>query len=105
MKCSICNIYPAVHETPEIEEYICELCEIRKKVYVHIYENRTYYPPVGTKKINTFDDGNQKYENEPNQWLKIGHWREHPEKIILINNISNSYISSISSWKVSTIYD
>ena len=55
--------------------------------------------------ITIFDDGNQKYENEPNQWLKIGHWREHPEKIILINNTSNAYISSISNWKVSTIYD
>ena len=103
MKCSICNIYPAVHETPETEEYICELCEIRKKVYIHIYENRTYYPPVGIKKINTFDDGNQKYENDPNEWLQIGHDLNHPEKIILVNKITNTIIYSISNWKVSNI--
>lgn len=105
--CDDCGKFQGTEEIPETEKYICKLCEIRIRVPFDKYDNdRCYfYPPNSLKKIITFDDGNQKYENEPNQWLKIGHWREHPEKIILINNTSNAYISSISNWKVSTIYD
>ena len=105
--CDDCGKFQGTEEIPETEKYICKLCEIRIRVPFDKYDNdRCYfYTPNSIKKIITFDDGNQKYENEPNQWLKIGHWREHPEKIILINNTSNAYISSISNWKVSTIYD
>ena len=55
MKCSICNIYPAVHETPEIEEYICELCEIRKKVYVDSSQNWKKFKPFLDGKLDKLD--------------------------------------------------
>ena len=103
MICTICNIFPVANEIPEIEEYICTLCKIRKQVYLHMYDNCTYYPPTGIKKINTFDDGNKKYENDPNVWFQIGNNLNHPEKIILINKITNTIIYSISNWKVSYI--
>ena len=98
MRCNICSIFDAT------ENDICKLCKTVQRVqYTKNDEWIFYYPPNGLKKINTFDDGNQKYENEPNQWLKIGHWRDHPEKVVLVNNITNKHISSISVWKVSDV--
>jgi hypothetical protein len=103
MMCTICNKFIVTEEIPEKEEYLCKLCKIKKQVYLNNYDNCLYYPPNGINKINVFDDGNQKYENDPNVWLQIGHWVEHPEKIILINNITHKIIYSISNWKVSNI--
>lgn len=99
--CGICNKFVASEEVPEIEKKICKLCKIEKETNLIKRENFTYYPPVTMRKINVFDDGNQKYENEPNEWLKIGHDISHPEKIVLVNNITKNIISSISIWKVS----
>lgn len=104
MICNICNKYPAVTEVPEMNRYICGLCKIEMHVTFHKRENYTYYPPKYLKKIEVFDDGNQKYEIETNEWFQIGHCDIHPEKIVLINKYSTAFIGSISLWKASTIY-
>lgn len=61
------------------------------------------YTPITNNiyELNTFDDGNQKYEHFENKYLKIGHYKQHPEKIALLNIDLKTIISSISSWKVS----
>ena len=47
--------------------------------------------------INTFDDGNEKYQYYTNSWYVVGLWRG---KIALRNTINPSIlISSISEWK------
>ena len=51
--------------------------------------------------LNTFDDGNQKYKRCENKYLKIGHYKKHPEKIALLNIDMKTVILSISDWKVS----
>ena len=66
-------------------------------------DRHVYYPPKYLKKIDVFDDGNQKYQNEPNEWLQIGHRIIHPEKIILVNRVTNHLIDSISVWKTSIL--
>lgn len=101
--CNKCNKFPANINILEIEKTICKLCEIETQISFQKYENCEYYPPKNYKKIEVFDDGNQKYQHEPNRWLQIGHDKNHPEKIILVNDMNNIYISSISDWKVSTI--
>lgn len=101
--CNKCNNFPANMNIPEIEKNICKLCEIETQISFQKFENCEYYPPKNFKKIDVFDDGNQKYQHEPNRWLQIGHNKKHPEKIILVNDMNNIYISSISDWKVSTI--
>ena len=51
--------------------------------------------------INTFDDGNEKYERLLNEWLIIGDWRG---KVRLVNRENRKIIiSSISRWKVGDI--
>ena len=54
-------------------------------------------------KINTFDDGNDKYRNYKNEYYKIGYYLNYPGKIALMNIDKETIISSISSWKVSSI--
>ena len=103
MICNKCNKYPACNYIPEEEKYICKLCQIELRINYQKFDNCLYYPPKNLKKINVFDDGNQKYENEPNEWLQIGNWKDHPEKIVLVNNNTNIFINSISSWKVSDL--
>ena len=51
--------------------------------------------------INTFDDGNQRYQDYTNSWFIIGEWRG---KVGLLN-ISNPSIeiSSISGWKTTSV--
>jgi hypothetical protein len=52
-------------------------------------------------KINTFDDGNSKYENYTNLWIIYGTWKG---KTALVNYINNEIlISSISNWKLSKV--
>ena len=52
-------------------------------------------------KINTFDDGNSKYENYTNLWIIYGSWKG---KIALVNYVNNEIlISSISNWKLSRV--
>ena len=61
------------------------------------------YKPNETKiyEINTFDDGNEKYERLLNEWLIIGDWRG---KVRLVNRENRKIIiSSISRWKVGDI--
>ena len=47
--------------------------------------------------INTFDDGNQRYQDYTNSWVIIGEWLGK----VSLRNISNPTleISSISTWK------
>ena len=85
-------IYPAVHEK---EKNICEL-ELEKSICSYL-QKPYLLSTCWYKKINTFDDGNQKYENDPNEWFQIGHDLNHPEKIILVNKITNKIIYSISN--------
>ena len=62
------------------------------------------YKPNETKiyEINTFDDGNEKYERLLNEWLIIGDWRG---KVRLVNRENRKIIiSSISRWKVGDIF-
>ena len=48
--------------------------------------------------INTFDDGNEKYQQFVNEWLMIGEWRG---KVRLINREKQKIIiHSISRWKI-----
>ena len=54
-------------------------------------------------KINTFDDGNQKFDNKENKYYKIGYYSKHPEKIALLHVDEQTVIPSISSWKVSLL--
>ena len=56
-------------------------------------------------KINTFDDGNQQYVDLENKYYKIGYYKQHPEKIALLNINMKTLISSISEWKVSISRD
>ncbi len=61
------------------------------------------YKPTEAKvyAINTFDDGNEKYERLLNEWLIIGDWRG---KVRLVNRENRKIIiSSISRWKVGDI--
>ena len=58
------------------------------------------YKPNETKiyEINTFDDGNEKYQQFVNEWLMIGEWRG---KVRLINREKQKIIiHSISRWKI-----
>ena len=59
----------------------------------------TYFEPDHTQSymINTFDDGNQRFEQYTNSWLKYGEWRG---KVALVNAINPTIrIESISEWK------
>ena len=58
------------------------------------------YKPNETKiyEINTFDDGNEKYQGLVNEWFIIGDWRG---KVRLVNREKQKIIiHSISRWKV-----
>ena len=58
------------------------------------------YKPNETKiyEINTFDDGNEKYQQFVNEWLMIGEWLG---KVRLINLENKKIIiHSISRWKI-----
>ena len=58
------------------------------------------YKPNEAKiyEINTFDDGNEKYQHFVNEWLMIGEWRG---KVRLINREKQKIIiHSISRWKI-----
>ena len=58
------------------------------------------YKPNETKtyEINTFDDGNEIYQQFVNEWLMIGEWRG---KVRLINREKQKIIiHSISRWKI-----
>ena len=58
------------------------------------------YKPNEAKiyEINTFDDGNEKYQQFVNEWLMIGEWRG---KVRLINREKQKIIiHSISRWKI-----
>ncbi len=60
-----------------------------------------FFTPSQKYYVNTFDDGNQKYECVPNVWLLYGTWRD---KVALVNQANrNVRIESISSWKTSVI--
>jgi|TARA_B100000674_G_C37800464_1_gene896195 hypothetical protein len=54
-------------------------------------------------KINTFDDGNQKYKFEENKWI-ITNFKYNKSKSI-IKNVINETIKefSISSWKLNKL--
>ena len=59
----------------------------------------TYFKPDESLiyTINTFDDGNQRFQQHPNSWFKYGEWRG---KIALVNKSNTSVrIESISEWK------
>ena len=50
--------------------------------------------------IHTFDDGNQRFRNFPNEW-KVTKVMYNGGKLELVNNIDNEVqIYSISTWKV-----
>jgi hypothetical protein len=50
--------------------------------------------------IHTFDDGNQRFRNYPNEW-KVTDVRYNGGKLELVNNSDNEVlIYSISAWKV-----
>ena len=58
------------------------------------------YKPNEAKiyEINTFDDGNEKYQQFVNEWLMIGEWLG---KVRLINRENKKIIiHSISRWKI-----
>ena len=58
-----------------------------------------YFEPNQTQiyTINTFDDGNERFQQYPNSWLKYGEWRG---KIALVNALNPKIrIESISEWK------
>ncbi len=58
------------------------------------------YKPNEAKiyEINTFDDGNEKYQQFVNEWLMIGEWLG---KVRLINLENKKIIiHSISRWKI-----
>lgn len=58
------------------------------------------YKPNEAKiyEINTFDDGNEKFQQFVNEWLMIGEWRG---KVRLINREKQKIIiHSISRWKI-----
>jgi len=58
------------------------------------------YKPNETKiyVINTFDDGNEKYQQFVNEWFMIGEWRG---KVRLVNlEKQKIIIDSISRWKI-----
>ena len=51
--------------------------------------------------INTFDDGNEKYNYYTNHWYIFGKWRG---KVALVNTENQTIkISSISEWKTIAI--
>jgi hypothetical protein len=53
--------------------------------------------PKTTVYINTFDDGNERYQYYTNSWFVVGTWRGK----VKLRNVSNPTIeiSSISEWK------
>lgn len=58
-----------------------------------------YFEPDQTTiySINTFDDGNQRFQQYPNSWFLYGKWRG---KIALVNSKHPSVrVESISEWK------
>ena len=64
-------------------------------IYIPNYEN--------IFKINTFDDGNKKYENYINKWIIYGD-AYNGQKVALINKENNEIqIGSISRWKIDLI--
>ena len=51
--------------------------------------------------ITQFDDGNQQYQEYPNNWLVYGSWKG---KVALVNNFHREItINSISLWKTRII--
>ena len=61
-----------------------------------------YFEPdhTNTYIINTFDDGNQRFQQYPNSWFLYGKWKG---KVALVNTKYPSVrIESISEWKTST---
>lgn len=59
----------------------------------------TYFEPdqTTTYSINTFDDGNQRFQKYPNSWFLYGKWRG---KVALVNAKNPSVrVESISEWK------
>lgn len=50
--------------------------------------------------INTFDDGNESYEQYNNEWFIIGEWKE---KVCLLNREKKIIVYSISTWKLTKI--
>lgn len=58
-----------------------------------------YFNPDHTQSymINTFDDGNERFQQYPNSWCKYGEWRG---KVALVNAVNPKFrIESISEWK------
>jgi len=53
-------------------------------------------------KINTFDDGNERYRMNPNVWRVVGTMFQGG-KLQLTNGMTLTAISSISAWKCSRI--
>jgi hypothetical protein len=51
--------------------------------------------------IRVFDDGNQRYKDLPNEWIKIS--AAKGGKVSLKNVNGRDIINSISSWKVDLI--
>ena len=51
--------------------------------------------------IRVFDDGNQRYKDLPNEWIKISDGKQG--KVSLKNVNGRDIINSISSWKVDLI--
>ena len=47
--------------------------------------------------IHTFDDGNECYRSYTNQWSIIATWES---KVKLMNTDGNTYLFSISRWKI-----
>ena len=56
--------------------------------------NPTYF-------INTFDDGNRKYQELKNEWIITGN--PNPGKVTLLHKNSSTTIKSISAWKIQLI--
>ena len=70
--CYMCNNYPGIIDLPEINQKICGLCDLEFRVTILKLHDWIYHPPRNRiRVINVFDDGNQKYENEPNKSLKL----------------------------------
>jgi len=51
--------------------------------------------------INTFDDGNEKYNMYYNEWIIFGEWKE--KKALFNYHNQDIIIKSISSWKLTKI--
>ena len=51
--------------------------------------------------INTFDDGNERFESNENKWIVFGKWKE--KRAIFNLNNSEIILKSLSNWKISKL--